>query len=206
MSLATSFARALIPAAVIVAPVAAPASASDDLAKVKAHLQTVQSMTANFVQTDSKGQTLSGTLQLKRPGRIRFAYGQGVNVLLVADGTNLTFVDYDVGQKSSWKLNKTPLGILLSPNPDLKKIASIQPSSDPRVVVVRAVDPYHKEYGTLVLAFIREGSAPAGLKLYGWTAIDAQGKRTVVKLSSQRYNVAVPASAFTYAEPKKRAR
>jgi outer membrane lipoprotein-sorting protein len=42
--------------------------------------------------------------------------------------------------------------------------------------------------------------------LYGWTAIDAQNKRTTVKLSNVRYNVAVSDSAFTYAEPQKRKR
>jgi outer membrane lipoprotein-sorting protein len=73
-------------------------------------------------------------------------------------------------------------------------------------VVVRARDPARNEYGTLILAFIKEQAAPGGLRLYGWTAVDAQGKRTVVKLSNQRYNVAVAPSAFTYAEPKKRGR
>ena len=204
MSFSTRFARALVPAAMIVAPAAAPAAKSPDMALVKTHLQNVDSMTARFSQTDSKGQTLTGTLQLKRPGRIRFEYAKGVNVLLVADGRKLTFIDYEVGQKSSWDLGKTPLGILLSANPDLDRIARIMPSEDPRVVVVRAVDPSHNEYGKLILAFIREAGAPGGLRLYGWTAVDAQGKRTMVKLSSQRYNVAVPASAFTYAEPKKR--
>ena len=72
--------------------------------------------------------------------------------------------------------------------------------------MVRAVDPSHNEYGKLILAFIREAGAPGGLRLYGWTAVDAQGKQTVVKLSNQHYNVAVPASAFTYVEPKKKAR
>lgn len=205
MTFATSLARALVPVAIIVAPAAAPAaSKSEDIAKVGAHLRSVNTMTANFVQTDAKGRTLNGTLQLKRPGRIRFEYGRGVNVLLVADGTRLTFIDYDVGQKSSWKINETPLGVLLSPNPDLGRIAKILPSEDPRVVVVRARDPRRAEYGTLILAFLRENSAPGGLRLYGWTAVDAQGKRTMVKLSNQRYNVAVPPSAFTYREPKKR--
>jgi hypothetical protein len=72
--------------------------------------------------------------------------------------------------------------------------------------VVRAKDPNHAEFGTLVLAFLRSPAAPGGLQLYGWTAIDAQNKRTTVKLSDVRYNVAVPESAFTYAEPKKRKR
>ena len=205
MAFPTLFARVLAPATAV-AVLAAPAAAQSngDLKQVEAHLAASQSMTANFAQTDSKNRTLTGTLQLKRPGRIRFEYAKGVNVLLVADGRKLTFIDYEVGQKSSWDLNKTPLGILLSANPELDRIARIMPSEDPRVVVVRAVDPSHNEYGQLILAFIRESGAPGGLRLYGWTAVDAQGKRTMVKLSNQRYNVAVPASAFTYAEPKKK--
>lgn len=206
MAFATRFARALIPAAVLVAPAAAPAKTSPEMQMVKNHLAQASTMTANFVQTDSKGQVLPGTLQLKRPGKIRFQYGKGVNVLVVADGKKLTFVDYDVGQKSSWALNKTPLGVLLSSNPDVEQIARIVPDKDPRVVVVRARDPAHNEFGTLILAFIKEPAAPGGLKLYGWTAQDAQGKQTQVRLSNQRYNVAVPAGAFSYAEPKKRAK
>ena len=49
-------------------------------------------------------------------------------------------------------------------------------------------------------------SAPGGLMLEGWTAIDAQNKRTTVKLDGQRYNVAVPDSAFTFREPAPRKR
>ena len=42
--------------------------------------------------------------------------------------------------------------------------------------------------------------------LEGWTAIDAQNKRTTVRLAGQRYNVAVPETAFTFAEPEARKR
>ena len=80
--------------------------------------------------------------------------------------------------------------------------AQIVASKDPRIVTVRARDP--AQYGSILLAFIRSPSAPGGLQLHGWTAIDAQNKRTTVRLSNVRYNVAVPDSAFTYAEPKKK--
>ena len=205
MTFSNSLARALVPAAVIA--VAAPAAAAEnpDLDKVRAHITSVDTMTANFVQTDAKGRAAAGTLQLKRPGRIRFQYGSG-DLLLVANSGKLTFLDYQVGQKNSWDLNKTPLGVLLAANPDVKRIARIQPNADKRILVVRAKDPNHGEYGTLILAFLRSSAAPGGLQLYGWTAIDAQNKRTTVKLSDVRYNVAVPESAFTYAEPKKRKR
>jgi outer membrane lipoprotein-sorting protein len=210
MRFPTLFARALLAVALpatLVTANAAPAVASQasDLAKVQAHLSAVQSMTANFVQTDGKGRSAAGTLQLKKPGRIRFEYGSG-DLLLVANGSKLTFLDYQVGQKSSWDLNKTPLGMLLSANPDLKGKSRVVASKDPRILVVRARDSNRPEFGTLILAFLRSSSAPGGLLLYGWTAVDAQNKRTTVKLSNQRFNVAIPEGAFRYAEPKKKRR
>ena len=117
--------------------VPATAAKSPDLARLKSHIGSVQTMTADFVQTDSRGRSAAGTLQLKRPGRVRFQYGSG-DLLLVADGKKLTFLDYQVGQKSSWPLNKTPLGPLLSGSADLNGNAQILPSTDPRVVVARA--------------------------------------------------------------------
>ena len=203
MSFAMSFARVLVPVAVIAAPTAASAALSPDLTKVQAHLNAVNSMTADFVQTDGKGRSMNGTLQLKRPGKIRFEYARGANMLLVANRGQLTFLDYDVGQKSNYALNKTPLGLLLADNPDVARFAKLVKSDDPRVVVVRAT---RQPYGTLVLAFVRSNSAPGGLQLFGWTAIDPQNKKTTVKLSNVRYNVGVPETAFAFAEPKKRAR
>ena len=202
MSFSMNLARALAPVAVVALAVPAQAQ-SGDLAAVERHLSAVKSMTANFTQTDAKNRTARGTVQLKRPGRIRFEYAGG-DLLLVGNGKQLTMVDYAVGQKSSWDLNKTPLGLLLSPNPEIGRIAQVMKQDDPRVLLVRARDARRPEFGTLILAFVKTSSAPGGLRLEGWTAIDAQNKRTTVKLSGQRYNVSVADSAFRYAEPKKR--
>ena len=200
MSFSTNFARALMPVAILAAAAPAAAAKSPDLAKLKSHISAVQTMTANFVQTDAKGRSAAGTLQLKRPGRVRFQYGSG-DLLLVADGKRLYFLDYQVGQKISWPLASTPLGPLLSGSPDFNGKAQILPNKDERILVARAKNT---AYGQLTLAFLRSASAPGGLQMYGWTAIDPQGHRTTVKLSNVRYNVAVPDSAFTYAEPKKK--
>ena len=198
MTLANNFARVLLPTA-LVAAVPAAAADSPDMARLSSHIRSVQTMTADFVQTDARGRSAAGTLQLKRPGKVRFAYGSG-DLLLVANGKTLTFIDYQVGQKSTWPLGRTPLGVLLSDSPNLKGRAQVVPSTNSRVVSVRARDP--AQYGSINLVFLRNGSAPGGLQLYGWTAIDAQNKRTTVKLSNVRYNVAVPESAFSYTDPK----
>lgn len=200
MTFPTKLARALVPAALVVA---APAIAADsaDLARLRAHISGVHSMTANFLQIDSRGRSTTGKMQLVRPGKVRFEYSSG-DLLLVANGKTVTLVDYQVGQKSSWPLNRTPLGVLLSNSPDLKGRAQIVPSDNPNVVSVRARDP--SQYGSLTLVFLRSGSAPGGLQLYGWTAIDGQNHRTTVKLTDVRYNVPVPDSAFVYREPTKK--
>lgn len=204
MNFVSNFARALVPVAIVATAAAAPAATSGELKAVESSLAATQSMTANFLQTDGKGRQMAGTLSLKRPGKIRFAYGGGVNMLLVANGSTLNFIDYDVGQKSSWPIAKSPLAVLLSPNPDLGRIARLVPSDHKNVVVVRARDARRPEFGTLILAFLRDGASPGGLRLEGWTAIDAQNKKTTVRLSNQRYNVGVPDSAFTFAEPKRK--
>ena len=202
MTFTGNLARALLASAVIAAaPTPAAAQQSADLARLKAHIAAVQTMTANFTQTDARGRSAAGSLQLKRPGRVRFQYGSG-DLLLVANGKTLAFIDYQVGQKSSWPLGRTPLGVLLSSSPDFNGKAEILPSDNPRVVVARARNT--GQYGQLTLAFLRSPSAPGGLQLYGWTALDPQKRRTTVRLSNVRYNVAVPEGAFTYANPKKR--
>lgn len=201
MNFITNVARVLAPVTLVAAAVPAVAADSADLAKLKAHLTSVHSMSADFVQTDARGRSSAGIMQMKRPGKVRFQYGSG-DLLLVADGKNLTMIDYQVGQKSSWPLNRTPLGVLLSNSPDLKGRAQVVPNNDPRIMTVKARDP--SQYGSLTLVFLRSGSAPGGLQLYGWTAIDAQNRRTTVKLSNVRYNGAVPESAFTFREPKKK--
>jgi outer membrane lipoprotein-sorting protein len=205
MSLLRFSARLLAPVALVsLAAPAALAQPANPLRQVEQSLAATQSMTARFTQTDGRGRTLAGDLSLKRPGKIRFEFARGANMLLVGDGRNLTFVDYEVGQKSSWPIARSPLAVLLSPQPNLSRIARIERQANPNIVIVRARDARRPEFGTLILAFARNAAAPGGLKLEGWTAIDAQNRRTTVKLDGQRYNVPIAESAFTYAEPKRR--
>jgi outer membrane lipoprotein-sorting protein len=118
------------------AGLAAPLSAqSDDLSLVTAHLKAVTTMTAAFTQTDRAGKVLTGTLTLKRPGKIRFQYQQGVPLLIVGDGKALTFIDYSVKQVSRWPIGNSPLGVLLDPTKDLSRFAKIVPAGDNRIVL-----------------------------------------------------------------------
>lgn len=191
-----------VPAALALPAAPALAQQGDQLDQVVAALRGISTMRANFAQTDRNGQTVNGKLSLKNPGRIRFEYDKSVNMLLVSNGSSLTLIDYDVNQVQRWPIGNSPLGALLDPKRDVKRYGKLLPTGNPNVLSIEVKDPKKPEYGTITLIFVRNASAPGGLELNSWVALDAQNTRTTVRLSNHQYGVAVPDSAFRYIDPR----
>jgi outer membrane lipoprotein-sorting protein len=181
-------------------------AAAGDLDKAVTALRGISTMTADFTQTDRQGQTVAGKLTLKRPGKIRFQYEDGVPMLLVSNGKSLTLIDYEVNQVQRWPISNSPLGALLDPNRDVKRYGRLVPTNDPKVVSVEVKDPNKPEYGVITLIFVPSASAPGGLQLTNWVALDSQNNRTTVRLRNHRYGVAVADSTFTYRDPRRSTR
>ncbi len=192
-------------AALSVAAVPSPiaAQATGDLAAVQKHLQSVETMTANFSQADRNGKVLTGVLTLKKPGKLRFQYEKGVPILIVAEGGALTFIDYSVKQVQRWPIKNSPLGVLLDPTRDITRYAKLVPGYDQRIVSVEANDPKHPEYGRITLVFVRNASAPGGLMLQGWVALDSQNNRTTIRLTNQKFGEAVSDTTFRWNDPRR---
>jgi len=204
LRLALGAALALAVPVTLLTPVTPAAAASDDqeLEQAVSALRSIGTMVASFTQTDRKGQTLTGTLTLKNPGKVRFEYAKGVDMLMVSDGHALTFVDYKVNQVQRWPIGNSPLGALLNPNRDVKQFGRVIPTGNPDVYSIQVRIPKRPEYGVITLIFIKDAASPGGLKLTSWVALDSQNQRTTVRLSNQRYGVAVPDSAFTFRDPR----
>ncbi|CCA91845.1 outer membrane lipoprotein-sorting protein [Novosphingobium sp. PP1Y] len=188
------------------AALAATNAESAQLNEAVAALRGISTLRADFVQTDRTGQSVTGTLTLKRPGRIRFQYEKSVNMLIVSDGKALTMIDYDVNQVQRWPISNSPLGALLDPNRDVAKFGTVKPTGNPNVVSVEVRDSKHPEYGVITLIFTRKASAPGGLELSYWVALDSQNKRTTIQLKNQRYGVPVTDNDFRWNDPRRRTR
>ncbi len=180
--------------------ITAPASATS-LADVAASLKGTTSLSADFTQAGADGRVLAGKLWLARPGKVRFQY-EKAPMLLVGDGRTLSFIDYEVRQVSQWPVRRTPLQILLAAEPDLAPIARITADTADGVEVT-ARDPKRPEFGTLSIRFVRSAGAPGGLALAGWTALDAQGGRSEVRLANVRYGASLAGVSFGFTDPRK---
>ena len=202
---------AVLAAFSLCAPLALTATAAaqapaGDLAQAVAALRGISTMRADFTQTDRNGQRVSGVMTLKRPGRIRFQYQSGVPFLIVSDGSALTFVDYEVRQVQRWPIKNSPLGALLDPTRDVGRFGTLQPTGDRNVVSIEVRDRSHPEYGVITMVFVRKPSAPGGMELTSWVALDSQNKRTTVRLANHQYGVAVADNAFRYNDPRAKGR
>lgn len=194
------------PLAVMLPAAPAAAQQANDLDRAVEALRGVSTMQASFAQTDRDGQRLTGTLTIKRPGKMRFQYQPGVPLLIVADGNSLTMVDYEVRQVQRWPIKNSPLGALLDPTRDVKKFGTLQPTTDPTIVSIEVRDRNHPEYGVITLIFDRKAGAPGGLELVGWVALDSQSRRTTIRLANQRYGIPIADNMFRYNDPRGTAR
>lgn len=204
ISIGAALSAALVvsaPAALVATAPAAQAQAGD-LAQAVAALRGISTMRANFVQIDRNGKRVSGVMSLKRPGRIRFQYERGVPFLIVSDGSAFTFVDYSVRQVQRWPIKNSPLGALLDPKRDVARFGKLMPVSSPNIVSVEVRDKAHPEFGVITLVFVRKASAPGGLELTSWAALDSQNTLTRVNLSNHQYGLAIPDNTFRFNDPR----
>jgi len=167
-------------------------------------LRAITTLRADFTQRAENGQQVTGVLSLKRGGKIRFAYQPGYPVQISSDGKALTIVDSAVNQVQRWPIGNSPLGALLDPSRDVTRYGTVLPSFDPNTLSIRVEDRSHPEYGALVLAFARKASAPGGLELLGWQALDAQNQRTTMRLAHHQYGVPMSDDFFRFTDLRAR--
>ena len=195
-----------LPASLAPTAPAVAQSEAGDLNRAVSALRQISTLKADFSQTDRLGQTANGVLTLKRGGKIRFDYGEDQDLLVVSNGRSLYLVDYEVNQVQRWPIRNSPLGALLDPERDISRYGKLVQTGNPDVVSIEVRDPKRPEFGMITMIFVRDVTAPGGLELNTWVALDAQNNRTTVRLRNHRYGVTVADSEFRFRDPRQSSR
>lgn len=187
-------------------PAAADGGALDDgdraaIARAEAYLNGLTTLEARFVQLDSSGEAATGTLKVKRPGRMRFEYDPPTPILLVSPGSELIYYDRDLKTATRLDLEDTPAWFLLADRVSLTpgspyRVVDVQRS--PGLLVFTAVDIDAPEDGRIAVMFTDRLGA---LTLTGWVAVDALGQPTRVTLFDVSTNRPIDNEAFVFDEP-----
>ncbi len=186
------------------APAPAPAALSQQqqalVARVEQYLNSITTMKARFLQTTANGSVSSGTYYVRRPGRLRFEYDPPVPILIVADGTQVTMVDFKQQDFSQWPIGWTAASFLVADNLRLSGDITV---TDARVVNGDIqVTMYQTRRPNEGRATMIVQDSPMQLK--GWTITDAKGGQVSVSLTKVESGIDLSKISFRFNENEMR--
>lgn len=170
----------LLLAPVLAVALAAPASADKlSLGAISKYLNAMKTAKGAFTQINSDGTISTGTIYIKRPGKIRFEYNPPEKTLVLASANTVAVFDPKANQgPETYPLGKTPLSIILARNVNLGQANMVTGHNyDGTATTVTAQDPKHPEYGNIKLKFTGKPT-----ELRQWIITDDSGSQTTVVL------------------------
>ncbi len=163
------------------------------LNEVSNYLNQLQTATAGFTQISADGSIQTGTLYIKRPGRIRFEYAPPEKSMMIAGGGQVAVFDArsNTGPER-YPLNQTPLNIILERNVNLGRANMVTGhTSDGTTTTITAQDPAHPEYGSIQMVYTADP-----VELRQWIVTDNAGEKTTVVLNDLTPGVGISDRQF----------
>jgi len=166
------------------------------LGQISDYLNNLQTAQAEFTQINADGTISTGTIYIKRPGRIRFEYNAPDNSLVLAGGGALAVFDARSNTgPDQYPLGQTPLSIILQRDVDLSKARMVTGhTSDATSTTITAQDPDHPEYGNIQLVFTDQPT-----ELRQWIITDNTGSQTTVILGDLTKGMSLSENLFSVA-------
>ncbi len=161
---------------------ALPAAAQQlSLNTLSNYLNQLTSAESAFTQINADGTISTGTLYLRRPGKMRFEYNPPEQALVMANNGGVFVFDRKLGgEPETYPLNRTPLGLILARNVDLSRANMVVAHGfDGTATTVTAQDPENPEYGSIELKFTSDP-----VELRQWVITDDSGGQTTVVLGA----------------------
>ena len=164
----------------------------NNLARIEKYLDEIESLRAKFVQVSSNGEVSNGVFWLKKPGFFRFQYDPPSQILIIGDGTFLSYIDHEIEEIRHMFLSSTPLGFLANKKVSLKEdmvVSKVENSlATMRYTFRKKSEP---RSGAITLVF-----SDKPLKIRKWVVIDAKGIETVVTFSDLKTGVDIENKKF----------
>lgn len=173
-----------------------------EIQRIEEYLTNITTLTADFTQVAPDGSVSTGKFYLKRPGRMRWQYDPPTPLLIISDGSVLTYFDYELEQVSKLPMDSSMIGFLARENVEFKDSVTVEhfeaKDGAVRVSVAQVEKP---DEGKLMFEF-----ADKPLELRNLVITDANGNVTNVALSNLKFGTQLDKKLFIFRDPRKRRR
>ena len=164
------------------------------LANVSQYLTNLKLLKANFSQFNADGTKSSGTILIKRPGRMRFEYHKPEKTLVLVSAGALAIFDPKGDEDPIvYPIKSNPISLILKDKVDLLNseiVEDYRVSSEEAVLTIR--DPKKPERGSVELVFA--GSKP---ELEKFTIKNENGSSTSLFLKHIEYPQKINETLFS---------
>ncbi len=165
---------------------------------ISGYLNKLLTAKGEFTQINDDGSISTGTIYIKRPGKVRFEYNPPESALVVAGSNTVVIFDKKSNQPAeSYPLARTPLSIILARNVNLGQANMVTGHGfDGTATVVTAQDPENPQYGNIQLKFTGNP-----VELRQWVINDGNGSQTTVVLGDLQRGGNLPNKLFDVGSP-----
>ncbi|MBB3994348.1 outer membrane lipoprotein-sorting protein [Sulfitobacter undariae] len=168
------------------------------LGNISNYLNELTTAKGDFTQINSDGTISTGTIYIKRPGRVRFEYNAPDTGLVIAGSNTVVIYDTKSNQPpETYPLSRTPLSIILARKVNLGQAKMVTGHAyDGTATTVTAQDPENPQYGNIQMKFT--GPTP---ELRQWIINDGNGGQTTVVLGELQKGGNIPNNLFNVGTP-----
>ncbi len=167
--------------------------------RLENYLSGLTTVTSEFTQIAPDGALTSGRFYMQRPGKMRWQYNPPTPILMVANGNELIFYDYELQQVSYIPLDSTLIGFLAQDEIRFAgKVGIIAFSEGAGVTRVTLAQLEKPSDGHLTLEFSNKP-----LTIRNMVVLDATGQSTTVSLNNATFGQALDKDLFIFRDPRK---
>jgi outer membrane lipoprotein-sorting protein len=164
------------------------------ISDVSTFLNEMETAKGKFTQINPDGTISTGSIFIRRPGRMRFDYDLPDPALVIAGGGAVAIFDRKSNEPpQQFPLKRTPLSVILQRDVDLNTANMITDHrADDLTTIITAQDPENPDIGFIELVFTADP-----VELRQWVITDQDGSQTTVILRDMEFGVALKSSLFS---------
>jgi len=168
------------------------------ISRIQDYLTDLTTIVSDFTQVAPDGSLTNGKFFLERPGRMRWQYNPPTPILMVSNGSELVYYDYELEQVSHIPLDSTLIGFLAqNPIRFAGTVGITEFSQGAGVIRISLAQLDKPGDGELTLEF-----SDHPLLIRNMVIRDATQQVTTVSLNNARFGVKLDPQLFDFRDPR----